>query len=112
MPPIDAIPRFLFVENYFSDFLRDRVVLACKLREAGFEVHLAVPQEPGLDATSLQNIAVHTFYLRRKSTKPSDELGCATSLLRLYRRVRPTLVHHIGLKPTLYGSIAARIVGV
>ena len=112
MPPIHGIPRFLFVENHFSDFLKDRVALACKLREAGFEVHLAVPQEPGLDAISPQGIVVHVFYLRRKSAKPLDELCCTTSLLRLYRRVRPTLVHHIGLKPTLYGSIAARITRV
>jgi glycosyltransferase involved in cell wall biosynthesis len=34
------------------------------------------------------------------------------SLLRLYRRLRPTLVHHICLKPALDGGIAARIAGV
>jgi hypothetical protein len=112
MPTIDAILRLLFVEHYLSDFLKDRMVLAGKLREAGFAVHLAVPREPGLGTISLQDIAVHVFYLRRKSTKPVDEVGCIISLLRLYRDVRPILVHHIGLKPTLYGSIAAQIVGV
>lgn len=112
MSQIDTRPRFLFVENHVSDFLKDRMVLAGKLREAGFTLHLAVPRDSDIDAIALQDVTVHPYYLQRKSTKPFDELGCTISLLRLYRRVRPTLVHHIGLKPTLYGSITARIVGV
>jgi glycosyltransferase involved in cell wall biosynthesis len=112
MAPIDAMPRVLFVDNQVSDFLQYRMTLAHTLREAGFDVHVAVPEEPGLEAISCQGIPVHTFYLRRKSTRPLDELRCWISLLRLYRRLQPTLVHHICLKPTLYGGIAARIAGV
>ena len=88
------------------------MVLARTLREAGFDVHVAVPREPGLEDISRQGIPVHTIYLRRLSTQPLDELCALVSLIRLYRRLRPTLVHHIGLKPTLYGGIAARISGV
>jgi glycosyltransferase involved in cell wall biosynthesis len=112
MPPIEAAPRILFVDNQVNDFLQYRMVLACKLREAGFDVHVAVPREPGLEKISRQGIAVHIFYLWRKSTRPLDELRCCVSLLRLYRQLRPTLVHHFCLKPTLYGGIAARITGV
>ena len=88
------------------------MVLGLKLREAGFDVHVAVPREPGLEEISRQGIAVHIFYLQRKSTRLLDELRCLVSLLRLYRQLRPTLVHHICLKSTLYGGIAARIAGV
>ena len=112
MPAIEAVPRILFVDNQVSDFLQYRMVLARKLREAGFDVHVAVPREPGLEDISRQGIAVHIFYLQRKSTRPLDELRCWVSLLRLYRQLRPTLVHHICLKPALYGGIAARIAGV
>jgi glycosyltransferase involved in cell wall biosynthesis len=112
MPPIDSVPRVLFVDNQVSDFLQYRMVLAHTLRDAGFDVHVAVPREPGLEDISRHNIHVHIVYLRRKGTWPLDELHCWISLLRLYRRLRPTLVHHICLKPTLYGGIAARIAGV
>jgi glycosyltransferase involved in cell wall biosynthesis len=112
MPPIEAVPRILFVDNQARDFLQYRMVLARKLREAGFDVHVAVPRESGVEDISRQGIAVHLFYLRRKSTWPIDELRCLISLLRLYQGLRPTLVHHICLKPTLYGGIAARITGV
>ncbi len=106
------VPRLLFVDNQVSDFLQYRMVLARTLREAGFDVHVAVPREPGLEDISRQGFPVHIFYLRRKSARPLDELLCWVSLLRLYRRLRPLLVHHICLKPTLYGGVAARIAGV
>lgn len=104
--------RVLFVDNQVSDFLRYRLVLARALRETGLDVHVAVPREPGLEDIKRQGFPVHILYLRRKSARPLDELRCWVSLLRLYRRLRPTLVHHICLKPTLYGGIAARIAGV
>ena len=111
-PTTSAAPRLLIVDNQVKDFLQHRMVLACKLRESGFDVHVAVPQEPGLEEISRQGLSVHTIYLRRFSTKPLDELRCLVSLIRLYRRLRPALVHHICLKPALYGGLAARIAGV
>ncbi len=112
MLPTETGPRILVVDNQVSDFLQYRMVFARRLREAGFDVHVAVPREPGLEEISRQGMTGHVFYLRRKSARPLDELRCWVSLFRLYRRVRPTLVHHICLKPTLYGGIAARIAGV
>ena len=112
LPPTEAVPRILLVDNQASDFLQCRIVLARTLREAGFDVHVALPPARSLEHISLQDIPVHIFYLRRKSTRLLDELRCWVSLFRLYRRLQPTLVHHIGLKPSLYGGIAARISGV
>ena len=112
MPPIDAAPRILFVDHQVNDFLQHRMLLAHTLRNAGFDVHVALPREPGLEDISREGVPVHTIYLRRLSTQPLDELCALVSLIRIYWRLRPTLVHHIGLKPTVYGSIAARITGV
>ena len=112
MGPTESAPRFLFVDTQVNDFLKDRMGLAHKVQDAGFEVHVALPLEPGLEDIVRQGIAVHIIYLRRTSTRPLDELCCWVSLLRLYRRLRPTLIHHLCLKPMLYGGIAARVAGV
>src|SRR5262245_5312230 len=85
--PIEAVPRVLFVDNQVSDFLRYRIAFACKLREAGFDVHVALPREPGLEDICQEGIPVHIFYIQRKSTRLLDELRCWFSLLRLYRRL-------------------------
>ena len=112
MPPLQGVPRILFVDNQISDFVRYRMVMARKLRDAGFDVHVAVPREPDVEDILGQGIPVHIFYLQRKSTRLLDELRSWVSLLRLYRQLRPTLVHHLCLKPTLYGGISARICAV
>src|SRR5918993_2347237 len=108
-PPNEAVPRILFVDNQVSDFLRYRISLAYKLREVGFDVHIALPQEDGVEDILRQGFPVHSFFLQRKSTRPSNELRSWVSLLSLYRQLRPTLVHHFCMKPTLYGGISARI---
>jgi len=40
------------------------------------------------------------------------ELGTLLRLVALYRRERPAIVHHVALKPVLYGTIAARFANV
>jgi glycosyltransferase involved in cell wall biosynthesis len=104
--------RVLFVDHQVRDFLQYRSALPRGLREAGFEVHAALPREAGLDEVSRQGVRAHVVHMRRKSIQLFGELQSVISLLRLYRRLRPILVHHIGLKPTLYGSIAARLARV
>ncbi|WNM60277.1 glycosyltransferase family 4 protein [Candidatus Nitrospira neomarina] len=112
MRPIEGLPRFLFVDTQVDDFLMYRMGLARKVQEAGFEVHVALPREPGMETISRVGIIVHPIFMRRLSMGAFDELRCLISLLRLYRRLRPTLVHHMCLKAVLYGGIASRVVGV
>jgi len=71
------------LDSQVNDFLRYRMPLARKLREAGYEVHVALPGEPGLENISNQGIPCHIFYLQRLSTRPWDELRSFMSLLRL-----------------------------
>lgn len=112
MIPKKTSPRLLFVDHEVRGFLQHRIVLARAFREAGFEVHIAVPRESAFEDIARQHFPVHPFYLRRLSARLIDELRCAGSLVRLYRRLRPALAYHIGLKPVLYGGAAARIASV
>ncbi|QQS46825.1 MAG: glycosyltransferase family 4 protein [Acidobacteriota bacterium] len=109
-PHPESAPRILFVDHDVGDFKLHRMALARSLIEAGFDVQVAVPQGPGFETIS--SIPVHLYYLQRLSIRPQDELRCLISLLRLYRRLRPTLVYHIGLKPVLHGGLAARFTSV
>jgi len=43
---------------------------------------------------------------------PFTELGTLFRLISIYRRERPRIVHHVALKPVIYGTIAARCSGV
>jgi glycosyltransferase involved in cell wall biosynthesis len=50
--------------------------------------------------------------MRRSGAQPWQELASLVELWRIYRREKPDLVHHVGLKPVVYGSLIARLQGV
>ncbi|OQW36763.1 MAG: hypothetical protein A4E19_21285 [Nitrospira sp. SG-bin1] len=108
----EGVPRLLFVSNQVDDFLRYRMELVRKVQEAGYDVHVALPQEPGLEDIASQGVIVHIIHLQRMSTGLVDQIRYWVSLLQLYLRLRPTVVHHMCIQPVLYGGIAARVVGV
>jgi len=112
MRPNEPPPRLLLVANQAGDVLGYRLPLLDALRRAAFEVHLAVPPEPAAAALAEHGYPVHAIPLRRLNVGPRDELRTLAALLRLYRSLRPALVHHLCLKPVLHGGIAARLARV
>lgn len=102
----------LFVLNDAAFFVSHRLPLAIGAMEAGYEVHLACPHSPVLTGLRAIPLTVHDIPVDRRGANPVRELGTLLSLIRLYRRVRPALVHHVTVKPVLYGSLAARLARV
>src|SRR5690606_2972145 len=54
----------------------------------------------------------HAVPMTRSGQQPLQELATVWALWRLFRRLRPDLVHLVTIKPVLYGGIAARFAGV
>ncbi len=76
-----------------------RVVVATRIREHG-----EVLVRAGCDVVPLD--------WTRGTGSLFRELRFGWGLLALYRRERPAVVHHVALKPVVYGSLAARLSGV
>lgn len=109
-------PRLLFVVNEFYFFYTHRLPIAQAARDAGYEVHIAAPESPGwapqdfdLETLRREGFHLHPIPLQRRGVNPLEEVLTFNAILRLYRRLGPALVHHLTIKPVLYGSMAARI---
>lgn len=76
-----------------------RVVAATRVQSHG-----EVIREAGAELVPLS--------LSREGRNPASELSAITELRKLYATVRPDVVHHVGVKPILYGGWAARMAGV
>ena len=105
--------RLLFVVNIPRFFLSHRLPLALAAKEAGYDVHVATSDG---DAENLARIreaglSLHPIPLVQHGRRPTDELRTFVALVRLYRRLRPDILHHVTIKPLLYGGIAARLAG-
>jgi glycosyltransferase involved in cell wall biosynthesis len=53
-----------------------------------------------------------SFPLSRQGTNPFSELQTLSRLMRIYRKFKPDIVHHFTIKPVIYGSLAARLLGI
>lgn len=103
--------RLLYVVNDVGFFLSHRLAIAQAAQREGLQVHLAAGGEI-TDELRRTGIHFHPLALSRSGMNPLSELSTLWHLVRLFRRIRPDLVHLVTIKPYLYGGIAARLVGV
>ena len=103
--------KICYVETDARAFTTHRKHLGKAALAAGHEVHLIAP---GGDAGQLRDagFVYHPLPLARGGLNPFVEAGVVWALARLFRAVRPTVVHSFAIKAVLYGATAARIVGV
>lgn len=109
---VTGTPKLLFVDNSTRTFVSHRLALAKAVREAGFEVVVVTPPGPESVEILTAGFDFHPIPLSRRSTNPFKEVGAVASLCHLYRTLRPDVVHHLRIKPVLYGGIAARLTRV
>ncbi|ADJ27613.1 glycosyltransferase family 4 protein [Nitrosococcus watsonii] len=101
--------RLLFVVNEAAFFLSHRLPLAQAARQKGYEIHVATPKSTAVKRIRQEGFSYHSIPLNRQGRNPWKEIEGMMALYFLYRRLRPDLVHHVTLKPVLYGGIAARL---
>lgn len=102
----------LFVVNDAAFFLSHRLVLAEAARDAGYKVEIATGAGPATGRIQELCFAFHELPLSRSGLNPLAELASFRALHKLFRKVRPDLVHLVTIKPVLYGGVAARLVRV
>jgi len=112
-------PVLLFVVNEAYFFVSHRLPIALEAQRQGFDVHIAAPadnvwapEDYSTEELARFGLTFHEIPISRRGTHPLQELRTFVALWGLYRRLRPDVVHHLTIKPNLYGGIAARLAGV
>ena len=101
---------YLVTEDWY--FWSHRLPIARAARAAGWEVMVATRVAKHGERIRREGFRLVPIGLRRRSLAPWREAAAIAELLRLYRRERPDLVHHVAMKPVLYGSLAAALARV
>lgn len=114
--PGGDIPRprtLVFVCNVAWFFISHRLALAKAAKAAGYDVHVASDVERPGEARAIEEAGLHfhPIKMRRGGVNPLADLVTLLQLTRLLRRLRPSIVHNVTIKPVLYGSLAARVAG-
>lgn len=93
-------------------FCSHRLPLAIAAKNAGFDVSVITRVVNHGELIRQSGIRVIPFNISRRSMNPFKELVAILRLCSIYRNERPDVVHHVAVKPVLYGSIAAQLNGV
>lgn len=103
--------KVLFIVNTFDFFFSHRRELGEALLARGFEVHILAAADNNPQPRDAR-FKFHVYANAKPTLNPLKEAWSLLSMLAVIRKVRPTIVHLITLKPHLYGLIGARLCGV
>jgi glycosyltransferase involved in cell wall biosynthesis len=101
---------FLVSEDWY--FWSHRRVLARAAREAGARVVVAARMTEHREGIWGEGFEPVHIPFDRSGVDPRRDLATLAEIIRAYRRHKPDLVHHVAMKPVLYGSIAAKLTRV
>ncbi len=107
LPPKTLV--FLLTEDWF--FASHFWVRALAAKSAGWRVVLVAHESEATARIRESGIEVIPVDFIRRRLNPFAELWFTFKLARLYRRLKPDILHHIALKPIVIGGIAARLAG-
>jgi glycosyltransferase involved in cell wall biosynthesis len=104
--------RILFVTNVDWFFISHRLVIAEEAKKKGFEVIVAAEDTGRSHEITKKGIRFINFSFSRSGTNPIKELSTLINFYKLYTKIKPDIIHHITLKPVIYGSIIAKVLNV
>lgn len=101
---------FLVTEDWY--FWSHRLALAQSLRNAGYQVLVATRVNEYGNLIQKEGFKLLPVKLLRRNKNIFKEFSAFLDLIRIYRKEKPDLVHHVAIKPVLYGSWAAKCTNV
>ncbi|HEX7602532.1 MAG TPA: glycosyltransferase family 4 protein [Polyangiaceae bacterium] len=101
-------PRVLFLVASDWYFLCHRLSLGLAAQEAGYDVTVVTPDGPYVGAIQKAGLRHVSLQMVRQGRNPLEDLDTTRRLISLYRRERPDVVHHVAIKPMIYGTLAAK----
>jgi len=100
--------KLLYVVNEAKFFISHRLALGLQAQARGYEVVVVSAANTGEEQLAECNFRHVAVSMSRSGFNPRQELRTYRELKNIYRLEKPDLVHHVTIKPVLYGSFAAQ----
>lgn len=97
-----------YVLNADWFFLSHRLPLARRVCELGGHVTVMAPETGYGNDIRREGMEFIPVPVSRKGQNPVEDWELMRRLRRLYELVRPDLIHHLTIKPIIYGTLAAK----
>lgn len=104
--------KLLIVVNVDWFFLSHRLPVALAAQQKGWEVTIVTADTGQLKDIEAAGLPTVNLPMSRSGMNILQELRTCCFLYRLYQRHRPDVVHHVGIKTILWGTLAAKFAKV
>ena len=99
--------KIFIVVNYDWFFLSHRKNIALYAKGLGYDVTVVAKDNGYADEIRQLGVNYHNLIIDKAGSNIFNEIQTFYHLRRIYKKHRPELVHHVGLKTILWGSFAA-----
>lgn len=104
--------KLFIVVNVDWFFLSHRLPVALAAQDAGWDVAIVTADTGKLKDIEAKGLKVINLPMSRSGMNIFQELGTLRFLKILYSREKPDVVHHVGMKTILWGTLAAKFANV
>ena len=104
--------KLIIVVNVDWFFLSHRLPVALAAQKAGWDVTIVTADTGKLKDIQSKGLKVIDLPMSRSGMNILQELGTLRFLRKLYKREKPDVVHHVGMKTILWGTLAAKFAKV
>lgn len=100
--------KLFIIVNVDWFFLSHRLPVALAAQNAGWDVTIVTADTGKLKDIEAAGLKTINLPMSRSGMNLKEELGTLLFLLKLYKQKKPDVVHHVGMKTILWGTLAAR----
>ena len=93
------------IYNFRMNFVRS-------LLSQGYEVHTIAPADEYVHHLTNEGCIHHAVKMDSRGVNPIKDTALVFELMNIYRKVRPDVILHYTIKPNVYGTIAASVLGI
>jgi len=106
------MPKLFIIVNVDWFFLSHRKEIAINAIKDGYDVTIVTKNTGRRKEIESFGLKFIDLPMNRVGVNIFEEIKTLSFLCRLYKRERPDIVHHVGLKTILWGTLAAKITKV
>ncbi len=108
----DTHKRIAIVINTAWNIYNFRVGLLQALQQEGYEIVVIAPRDAYVVALENLGFEYHEITMNNKGTNPLEDVKLLWDFYRLYRGLKIDALLHYTIKPNIYGTMAAGVLGI
>ena len=89
-----------------------RLGLLQALQKTGYKIIVIAPNDEYSNKFKSFGFEYHDVAINNKGTQPVEDIRLIYNLHKIYKNIRPDIVLHFTIKPNIYGTIAASLLGI